>query len=62
MGDGGVFGFARTVRNDSGKATPFGEFDGFNTFRDGADLVNFNQDGIAGFFVDSSLEEFGVCD
>ena len=62
VGDGGVFGFARAVGDDGGEAVLFGEVDGADCFGEGADLVDFDEDRVAGFFVDSFLEEFWICD
>ena len=60
MGDRSVFGFARAVRHDATEAVLFGEFDGFDSLGEGADLVGLDKDGVAGFFVDAALEELGV--
>ena len=54
--DGGVFGFAGTVRDDGSETISFGEIDRFDGFCERADLVDFNEDRVAGSFVDGFLE------
>src|SRR6185369_5901282 len=59
-GDGGVFGFTRAVRDDGFPAGLVGHGDGFDGFGGGADLVEFNEDGVGGLFLNALLQEFGV--
>ena len=60
MGDGDVFGFAGAVAHDDAEIIFLGELDGFDGFGERADLVGLDEDGVAGSFFDSFLEELDV--
>jgi len=62
IGDEGVFSFTGAVGNDGVVTSLAGEFDGVDSFGDGADLIEFNEDGIGNAFVDSAREACGVGD
>jgi len=49
VGDEGVFGFSGAVADDAGVAVATGQLDGVERFRDGADLVDFNEEELAKF-------------
>ena len=58
--DEGVFGFAGAVGDDAGEAETAAEFNGFEGFRDGADLVDLDEDGVAAFFFNTAAETLSV--
>ena len=45
-----------------GEAVALGQFDGVERFGQGADLVDLDEDAVAGFLVDALLQAFGVGD
>ena len=56
MRDGNVFGLARAMRNNSFITGFFGEKDGFDSFRQGADLIWFDQNRIGAFFFNAAIK------
>ena len=62
VGDEGVFGFAGAVADDRGVAVATSQLDGVEGLGDGADLVDFDEDGVGDFLLDSLLEALGVGD
>ena len=60
VSDGDIFGFTGTVRHDSVEASALSKHDSVDGLGEGADLVGFDEDGVATLFVDAALEEFGV--
>ncbi len=52
----------RAVADDGGVAEAAGEFDGFEGFGDGADLVDLDQDGVGDLLLDSLLQALRVGD
>ncbi len=60
VSDGSVFSFARTVRDDSGVASVFRHFDRSQSFGQGTDLVEFDQDGVNDAFLDTFFQDLGV--
>src|SRR5690606_15121251 len=57
VGDGGVFGFAGTMRNDGRIVGVVGHGDGFQGFGQSADLVDLDQDRVGGSGLDALLED-----
>ena len=55
MGDGCIFRLARAVRHDGLKTSGFSKENSGDSFRESADLVWLDQDGIGGFFFDAAL-------
>ncbi len=62
VGDEVVGGFAAAVGDDGGVAVLASESDGVEGFGEGADLVEFDQDGVGGAAIDALLEAGGVGD
>jgi hypothetical protein len=62
IGDGHVFRFAGAVRHHDAPSSGEGIFGGLNSFGDGADLVDFEEEGIAGLELDGLFDERGVGD
>ncbi|VFS63391.1 Uncharacterised protein [Kluyvera cryocrescens] len=60
VSDGSVFSFARTVRDDSSVASVFRHFDRSQSFGQGTDLVEFDQDGVNDAFFDAFFQDLGV--
>src|SRR5690606_2697273 len=60
VGDGAVFGFTGTVRNNRGVAGVFGHFDGVQRFGQRADLVELDQNGVTDTFLDTFFQDLGV--
>ena len=60
VSNGNIFSFTRTVRHDGAEASALSKHDSVDGFGEGADLVGFDEDGVATLFVDAALEEFGV--
>src|SRR5690606_10703313 len=60
VGNGGVFRFAGTVRNDSRVAGAFSHFNGSESFCQGADLVNLDENGVGDPLLNALLEDLGV--
>src|SRR5450830_375065 len=60
VGNGRVFGFARTVRDHGRIAGHLGHFDGLEGFGQGADLVDLDQDRVGDALVDAFLQDLGV--
>ena len=54
----GVFGLAGTMRDDEAPARVAAKIDGLNRLGHGADLVEFDQHGVRGFFLDAARDEF----
>src|SRR5690606_18738306 len=62
VGDGGVLGLARTVRDHGRVLRRVGHGDGLQGLGEGADLVDLDQDGVGGAAVDAFLEDLRVGD
>jgi len=60
IGDEGILGFSRAVRNDGVVARLAGHLDGVNRFADAADLIQLDENGIGDAFVDAAREPRGV--
>ena len=60
VGYGGVFGFARAVRNNCGVAGFVCHLYSVDGFGNGTDLVEFYKDGVGGAELDAFAETFGV--
>src|SRR5574341_57348 len=55
--DGGVLALSGAVGHDRGVPCPLRHFDGIQGLGEGADLVEFNQDGIADALLDAFFED-----
>src|SRR5690606_16332194 len=62
IGDGGVLGLARAVRDHGRVLRRVGHGDGLEGFGQGADLVDLDQDRVGGAAVDAFLEDLRVGD
>ena len=60
VGDGGVLGFTRTVRHHSGVVIALRELHGVDGFRERADLVDLDEDGVGHLFLKTHLQTFHV--
>src|SRR5712692_3219375 len=62
IGDEGVLGFAGAVRNDGVVAGFAGQLDSVDGFRDAANLVQLDENGVGDAFVDAAGKTRGVGD
>jgi len=62
VGDKGVLGLARAVGDDGGVIGLLGHVDGLDGLGDGADLVDLDQDRVAGAHADALLQALGIGD
>ncbi len=62
VGDGGVFRFARAVRDHGRVARALGHLDGGEGFGQRPDLVDLDEDRVADALVDAFLQDLGVGD
>src|SRR5260370_41479833 len=62
IGDEGVLGFAGTMRDDGIVAGFAGQFDGVDGFRDAADLVQLDENGVGDAFADAAGKTRSVGD
>ena len=62
IGDGHVFGFTGTVRDDRVVAVCLTELDCFECFSERADLVDLNQNRVGYAEIDALLQELNVGD
>ena len=62
VGDDGVLGLARAVRDHDAPAVRLRELRGLNGLRDRADLVDLEQETVAGLLLDGGLDAEGVGD
>lgn len=60
VGNGSVFSFARTVRDNSGVASVFRHLDSSQSFGQRTDLVELDQDGVSDAFFDAFFQDLGV--
>mmetsp|Transcript_12165 Transcript_12165/g.36664 ORF Transcript_12165/g.36664 Transcript_12165/m.36664 type:complete len:247 (+) Transcript_12165:149-889(+) len=60
VGDEGVFGFAGAVGSHDAPAVGLGELDGVDGLRESADLVDFEEERVAGVVGDGALDAFGI--
>ena len=60
--DAGVFRFTGTVGNDGGVTGPVSHRNGIQSLRQGADLIDFNQDGIGDAFFDALCQPLHIGD
>src|SRR5207253_4854568 len=60
VSDRGVFGFARTMRDDRSEARRAGHFDRVERLGDAANLIDFDQDGIRRPLSDTPAQAFGI--
>jgi hypothetical protein len=60
VGDGNIFGLAGTMGHHDTPASSVGVLGGLNRFSQSADLVDFEEQSVAGFGVDGTLDAFGV--
>ena len=59
VGNGSVFSFARTVRDNSGVASVFRHLDSSQSFGQRTDLVELDQDGVSDAFFDAFFQDTG---
>ena len=55
VGNESIFGFTRAVGDDGFVVIGFGKIDGIESFSEGSDLIEFDEDGIWDVFVDTAL-------
>lgn len=62
VGDGGVLGLSRTVGDHDPPSIGLGELGSGDRLGDGADLVDLEEEGVAGLLLDGGLNTEGVGD
>jgi hypothetical protein len=62
VGDGAVFSFAGAVRSDGAPTITLASFHGLDSLGQRTDLVQFDEQGICGVFLDRAADTFRVGD
>lgn len=60
VGNGNILSLAGSVRDHNTPASTEGVFGSLDSLRDGTDLVNLEEKGVAGLELDGLLDEGGV--